>query len=299
MSARIEALHRPARTEKSAVNGMLFRNLAIVFLVGVLGAVAFAFLGVANRTILPEAFEWATAAAVGMLCGFSSRRALRQRTGVLRFMASMGALIVGLIFMGWVSGGDAGMVLRERVREMPDWNALFQLGLGATSAALALSAWQRNGARARTLPPAPVPASGPAPERRSAPRTPPSAVVPASTSLITESVRIWRTTWSQVRATVANLAQSLGGLRHARLTGRSRFHLPTWHLPGVFVRSRPATHAHRVHLIGAEEHRCPYCLDLVERHDARGVVVCKVCHTRHHADCWAVAGTCQVPHYNR
>jgi len=299
MSARMEALHTPARTEKPAVNSMLFRNLAIVFLVGTLGAVAFAFLGLANRTILPEAFEWATAAAVGVLCGFSSRRALRQRTGVLRIMASLGALIVGLIFMGWVSGGDAGMVLRERGGEMPNWNALFQLGLGATSAVLALRAWKRNGARAQTVPPVPVPASSPASARRSAQRTSSAEVIPASRSLITESVRIWQTTWGRARATVANLAQRVGGLRHARLTDRSRFHLPAWHLPGRLVRSHPVRHAHRVRLIGAEEHRCPYCLDVVERHDARGVVVCKVCHTRHHADCWAVAGTCQVPHYNR
>jgi hypothetical protein len=26
------------------------------------------------------------------------------------------------------------------------------------------------------------------------------------------------------------------------------------------------------------------------------VKVCPVCKTRHHADCWSVTGTCQVPH---
>jgi ribosomal protein L37AE/L43A len=47
-----------------------------------------------------------------------------------------------------------------------------------------------------------------------------------------------------------------------------------------------------------EEHRCPYCLEPVKRNDPRGVVECDVCHTLHHADCWAITGTCQVPHYN-
>jgi len=47
-----------------------------------------------------------------------------------------------------------------------------------------------------------------------------------------------------------------------------------------------------------EEHRCPYCLDLVTRNDARGVKECEVCHTLHHADCWAITGVCQVPHLN-
>jgi hypothetical protein len=26
-------------------------------------------------------------------------------------------------------------------------------------------------------------------------------------------------------------------------------------------------------------------------------VECQICHTLHHADCWAITGTCQVPHY--
>jgi hypothetical protein len=46
------------------------------------------------------------------------------------------------------------------------------------------------------------------------------------------------------------------------------------------------------------EHRCPYCLDLVEEHDPRGVKICPICHTYHHADCWAITGVCQVPHYH-
>jgi hypothetical protein len=47
-----------------------------------------------------------------------------------------------------------------------------------------------------------------------------------------------------------------------------------------------------------EEHRCPYCLDSVTRNDPRGVKECEVCHTLHHADCWAITGVCQVPHLN-
>lgn len=51
-----------------------------------------------------------------------------------------------------------------------------------------------------------------------------------------------------------------------------------------------------VRLIGQTEHRCPYCLEIVEHHDRRGVTTCPDCKTRHHADCWAVTGMCQVPH---
>jgi ribosomal protein L37AE/L43A len=47
-----------------------------------------------------------------------------------------------------------------------------------------------------------------------------------------------------------------------------------------------------------EAHRCPYCLDEVKQNDPRGVKRCEVCNTLHHADCWEVAGACQVPHLN-
>ncbi len=51
-------------------------------------------------------------------------------------------------------------------------------------------------------------------------------------------------------------------------------------------------------VIARVEDRCPYCFDIVKRNDPRGVHVCEICHTPHHADCWAVTGKCQVPHLN-
>ena len=74
-----------------------------------------------------------------------------------------------------------------------------------------------------------------------------------------------------------------------------RSRLSAW----VSQRSAVARRGRRVRLVGAEEHRCPYCLELVDGRDPRGVVVCRVCHTRHHGDCWAVTGECQVPHYHK
>ncbi len=62
-------------------------------------------------------------------------------------------------------------------------------------------------------------------------------------------------------------------------------------------RSRSRRKSH-IQLAVVEEHRCPYCLDAVSRNDARGVKECDVCHTLHHADCWAITGFCQVPHLN-
>ncbi len=52
----------------------------------------------------------------------------------------------------------------------------------------------------------------------------------------------------------------------------------------------------QVQLSKEVENRCPFCLEVVEENDPRGIVICPVCHTHHHADCWEVTGTCQVPH---
>ena len=53
-----------------------------------------------------------------------------------------------------------------------------------------------------------------------------------------------------------------------------------------------------IKFVGKEEHTCPYCLDPVEDHDPRGVKICSICKTRHHADCWGITGACQIPHSN-
>ena len=67
--------------------------------------------------------------------------------------------------------------------------------------------------------------------------------------------------------------------------------------PAAPKRKRTAHPKPRLHLLDEEEHRCPYCLELIAPDDPRGTVECSVCHTLHHADCWAITGACQVPHY--
>jgi hypothetical protein len=63
-------------------------------------------------------------------------------------------------------------------------------------------------------------------------------------------------------------------------------------------RSRTKTQPAEIKFIGKQEHFCPYCLDPVAEHDARGVKICPICKTRHHADCWGITGACQIPHSN-
>jgi hypothetical protein len=51
-----------------------------------------------------------------------------------------------------------------------------------------------------------------------------------------------------------------------------------------------------IRLVGREEMRCPYCLQIVERNDPHGIVVCPICKSAHHKECWDITGSCQVPH---
>ncbi len=64
-------------------------------------------------------------------------------------------------------------------------------------------------------------------------------------------------------------------------------------------RTAAANSGKSIRLVGMEEHRCPYCLELVEAQDPAGVVICQVCHAYHHKNCWDVSGTCQVPHLQK
>lgn len=93
-------------------------------------------------------------------------------------------------------------------------------------------------------------------------------------------------------------AERPGGMR-ARLAGLStRLKMRRNRDGGASKSSSSRGTQPSVRLVGEEEHRCPYCLELVAPHDPRGIVECPICHTRHHADCWAVTGVCQVPHFN-
>ena len=68
-------------------------------------------------------------------------------------------------------------------------------------------------------------------------------------------------------------------------------------IPEEPKRKRSSRHKSKLTLSDVVEHRCPYCLEEITPGDPRGTVECKVCHTLHHADCWAITGACQVPHY--
>lgn len=71
--------------------------------------------------------------------------------------------------------------------------------------------------------------------------------------------------------------------------------------PAALPVNLPRKHAgHRgfqsVRLTGKEEMRCPYCLQEITGRDKKSMVVCPICHSAHHKECWDITGSCQVPH---
>jgi hypothetical protein len=83
----------------------------------------------------------------------------------------------------------------------------------------------------------------------------------------------------------------------ARLRQRRTLSLPQLRLPTrTRRRPLPVRKSSGVKVIAKAEDRCPYCLDVIEKNDPRGVIVCEICGAPHHADCWEVGGKCQVPH---
>lgn len=286
----------PARVTGSSLPGVILRKLAIVFLAGLVGGISFAFIGLANRTILPTAFEVATSAGLGLLAGFTSRRALRGHTFALRALASIAAVIVPMVFLGWISGGERGLVIHTRGLPQPDWDGLLRISLSGVSACLALSAWERSKPQTPAAPPAQVERDRT--PRRSIRQPSPDRSSSKPTRTRTLGLSSWSESAMELRHALERTVRGMRGWKDRISASWIRAHLPAWEWPTRSFGRRATQGGLKVRLLGVEEHRCPYCLDIVERRDPRGVVTCKLCRTRHHADCWAVAGMCQVPHHH-
>jgi hypothetical protein len=206
-----------------------------------------------------------TDAVIGLIAGFSVRWVLPKQTRMLQISSVLAFVVGGLALLGWFTAWRVGIGPLKTGRASVDWWELGQILLGAGSALLALYAWQRPA-------PASVPVPGAKPVKK-LPRTrkqlqkrPPHAVTPGGAS--------------RAPSQPIQPASAMAATRPVKPKRKRLYH-----------RKPP------LQLSAEEEHRCPYCLELVEPNDPRGVVECKICHTLHHADCWAITGTCQVPHY--
>jgi ribosomal protein L37AE/L43A len=118
-------------------------------------------------------------------------------------------------------------------------------------------------------------------------------------SMLALKARPWRLRRDPAAGSGEGIRRAYVHLANGGSAPRPKERIPVFERMRIRIRGwRNRARKEEVRLLGAEEHRCPYCLQPVDSRDPRGVVVCPICHTRHHKDCWAVTGTCQVPHYH-
>jgi len=274
-TAGLPALDASADTNAPLRRARLPRWLGIVFPALVAVAAGFAAVFSLDRSAIPVAVVLATPLGLGLAAGAVARWSMPGRSTAVRWLVAMAAITVGLLTVGLLTGGAAGVLPRAGVGAA-QWAEIGELAAGGIMAGLALTAWRRpalafEAEAAPALPIAPAPAPVPAPE---AVRTTASSTPRASAGPAQRLRRAWDGMRRRLRPEPGpRLVTAPAARPSLRRGGRSD-----------------------IRLTGAEEHRCPYCLSPVTTADPRGVVICPVCHTPHHADCWAITGTCQVPH---
>jgi hypothetical protein len=237
-------------------------------------------------TGLSVATELASAAGIGLAAGYFTRVLLAGRRPILRLMVGLAGVLAGLLLLGVLTGWRNGIGPLYYDRSTIDWRGL-GLILGATGCCVIASLAYRNPLRSSLLSSederSPVSSQqanlsrqATTPLARTARRT----ATPASKKQVGKSGKRGLV---KPKKTVAKKPQKTVSVKQKKPVAKT------------IIRKRSSK---KIVIAPVEEHRCPYCLEPVKRNDPRGVVECDICHTLHHADCWAITGTCQVPHFN-
>lgn len=301
----------------------LFRKLILLLLLiaaAVLWIVVWFRLGKGFPLLLSTFFA---DASLGLIAGFGARIVLRKQHVFFQYLAAILAAVTGMFMIGalthWVLGiGPIPLeknlakqidqltftsdlftqvaALRIGLRPLFDFSKLnwadpIHLSVSLAMVVLALQAWRR-----RPMPVAepvdveiePEPEPAPAPRVRRSRR---STVATDARPRILQP-RSWFTPFQQSPAPQPRV-RSNNGHRPSVRSGAKVKDVVARPSKKRSFRRKP-----KIQFALVEEHRCPYCLDPVTRNDPRGIKECDVCHTLHHADCWAITGVCQVPHLN-
>jgi hypothetical protein len=239
---------------------------------------------------------------LGLLIGLGTRFVLRQINWFIQGVASAAMVVIGLAMLGYFTGWRSGIGPLELGliklnwlnwahitlqlplqfgRSRMDLLDLAQMVIGIDTAWIALRAWKKSprivGQNSST---------GPRVRSRTRARPAHTAIVP--------------------NVSIPNNHASAGSsarpkVKRKKSSGRPVISMRTAEPRSPRSRARawnPMRRKPEVQIAVYEEHRCPYCLEVVTRNDPRGSVECQVCHALHHKDCWDITGTCQVPHLN-
>lgn len=288
MALRTSTMHMPYSDQPLEAQPEpyhLERKLAIVLL---LVAAASLWLYILFRErIVPyptPVQEISAGIVIAIVAALGAQLMLSQRDGMMRFVVSMAADVVGVYLLGFVSSGKYGISKFGWLPKTMDYDGLNLIGIGLLVVIMVSLAFRRT--RVIMVPePIEIISSESESESSASIQMDPAPAISISSA---ERPRI---SWSRIFTPSAT--------PRARSNGRHRGLIQPAKTPPVIApKRRRKNKKARVQLALVEEHRCPYCLDTVIRSDPRGVKECSLCHTLHHKDCWDITGSCQVPHLN-
>jgi hypothetical protein len=261
-------------------------------------------VGIASFMALFETYQknislfWMTVLAVlsiGLASGAVSRIAFYQWSGFTRFFATLLVLPFGLFALGLFTSWQIGIgPLTPWVKGIIPRDELIQLAVAFLVALIGLEAWwdPRPKENRRN-----IRASSSRKRKKQAP--PPLAaasiqvVEPRSSQTHTqENVIFLPNRNSRPKIIKADRVRSRSNSAVDKVIFKHAAQ------PTLSRRKRVNNRKPMLQISTFEEHRCPFCLEDVKRNDPRGVKECEICHSLHHADCWAITGMCQVPHLN-
>lgn len=239
---------------------------------------------------------------LGLLMGLGTRLVLRHMSWFIQGVASAAMVLIGLAVLGYFTGWKSGIgpmqagfvkvgwldwanisleLPLQFGRSRMDLLDLVQMVIGIDVAWVALRAWKRP---ARSV--GQTNSAAPRIRNRSRAHSARAAAIPNVSISVNQAAPV-----SNARLKAKKKKPSGRPVISMRAADPkpSRSRSRAWN---------PMRRRHEVQFAAYEEHRCPYCLEIVTRDDARGSVECQVCHALHHKDCWDITGTCQVPHLN-
>lgn len=247
----------PVEEAKASLHWNLMLGLGIALLLGVGTGTLQAYADRIAVPVPPLAVALLGAGVMGLLAGLTVICTLQGWTETVRMLVALLMLLAWMIATEITYADWMGLGQLEYLETADNWAELGQLAVGCMGAIV-------SGLGRRPIPVEMGPSLQPRREPARRPRKWPSATD-----------------------------------RKTKVKKERRHRAPALPKLGLSILTRHPAPAEEngVKVISAAEERCPYCLDVVEKKDPRGIVVCEICGSPHHADCWeAGGGKCQVPH---
>ena len=259
------------------------------------------------------AMKIAAVTGIGVAAALFTRWIFRKQTGLLAWLSAWLCLMISLLFLDYFSGGKIGF--HYSPSNTINWDGLWQLLLGGLTILSTMLIWRVISLRLKGEPerkdsksqepqkiklpiqsdfidysgnPGALDNRG----EQNKPKTTNKKQEDASTGIFAEKPGKNSKNPAPGKLIIAKEAVPVLKIQRSEKNKKNGFRAI---FPAAFLR-KTGNKKPGIRLVGKVEHRCPYCLEMVEINDPQGVVICPICHSCHHKSCWDVTGTCQVPH---